>query len=416
LVNTLFPRLLLLCGLGCGFCAQASDWPQFLGPIRNGVYAGADLAAAWPKDGPAVVWRRPVGQGFSGPVVSKGKLILFHRIGNKEMIESLDAGTGKSFWTNGYPTAYRDDFGFDEGPRATPAISENRVYTFGAEGVLSCFDLATGTNVWTVNTKREFHAPKGFFGPACSPLVEGNAVLMIIGGKAGFGIAAFDKATGKVLWKATDDEAGYASPVAATLHGRRTALLLTRSELVASDPVTGNIFFRFPFEPPIHSSVTAATPLVMDDKIFLSASYDTGAVLLKVNPDMKGVEKIWAGEYILSNHYATSVYHDGFLYGLHGRTDPGMETPTLRCVEVNTGKVRWKKDFAAATITLAGDELLVLSERGELLRAPASSDGFNPKARAQILSSQVRAHPALADGRLYARSKDTMVCVNLANQ
>jgi len=239
---------------------------------------------------------------------------------------------------------------------------------------------------------------------------------MIIGGKAGFGIAAFDKATGKVLWKATDDEAGYASPVAATLHGRRTALLLTRSELVASDPVTGNIFFRFPFEPPIHSSVTAATPLVMDDKIFLSASYDTGAVLLKVNPDMKGVEKIWAGEDILSNHYATSVYHDGFLYGLHGRTDPGMETPTLRCVEVNTGKVRWKKDFAAATITLAGDELLVLSERGELLRAPASSDGFNPKARAQILSSQVRAHPALADGRLYARSKDTMVCVNLANQ
>src|SRR6266704_2627718 len=253
LVNTLFPRLLLLCGLGCGFCAQASDWPQFLGPIRNGVYAGADLAAAWPKDGPAVVWRRPVGKGFSGP--------------------------------------------------------------------------------------------------ACSPLVEGNAVLMIIGGKAGFGIAAFDKATGKVLWKATDDEAGYASPVAATLHGRRTALLLTRSELVASDPVTGNIFFRFPFEPPIHSSVTAATPLVMDDKIFLSASYDTGAVLLKVNSDIKGVEKIWAGEDILSNHYATSVYHDGFLYGLHGRTDPGMETPTLRCVEVNTGKVRWKKDFAAATIT-----------------------------------------------------------------
>jgi outer membrane protein assembly factor BamB len=402
---------MLLAGIG-GFGVQASDWPQFLGPARNGVYDGK-VTESWGKEGPAIVWRRAVGQGFAGPVVSHGKLILFHRLENKEFVECLNAADGKGLWTNSYPTAYRDDFGFDEGPRGTPAISENRVYTFGAEGVLSCFEFASGRNVWSVSTKRHFQAAKGFFGAACSPLIEGNALLMIIGGKDGAGIVAFDKETGKVLWKATDDAASYSSPTIATFGGRRTALFLTRSELLGVDPKTGNVFFRFPFEPPIHSSVSAATPLVVDDCIFLSASYNTGAVLLKVNPDGSQIQKVWAGDDFLSSHYSTPVYRDGFLYGVDGRTDPGLETPTLRCVEFKTGKVRWKKDLAAATITLAGNDLLLLSEQGELIRAPASPDGFKATARAQILSTQVRAYPAVADGKFYARSKNMLVCVDL---
>jgi outer membrane protein assembly factor BamB len=401
-----------VCLLLCCFCAQASDWPQFLGPTRNGVYDGK-IAESWGKEGPAIVWRRGVGQGFAGPVVSGGKLILFHRIENKEVVECLNATNGTALWTNGYPTAYRDDFGFDEGPRGTPAISDNRVYTSGAEGLLSCFDLGTGRSIWSVNTKRDFQAAKGFFGAACSPLIEGDAVLMIIGGKDGAGIVAFNKETGKVLWKGTGDAASYSSPTVATFGGRRTALFLTRSELAGADPKTGDVFFRFPFEPPIHSSVSAATPIVVDDCIFLTASYNAGAVLLKVNPNKWLVQKVWAGEDILSSHYATSVYRDGFLYGLDGRTDPGLETPTLRCVEFKTGKVRWKKDLAAATIILADNELLILTEPGELIRAPASPDGFKPTARAQIVSSQVRAHSALAEGKLYARSKNMLVCVDL---
>jgi outer membrane protein assembly factor BamB len=403
--------LLLLLFSTLRLCVHASDWPQFLGPARNGVYSGADLADSWPKDGPPIVWQKPVGEGFSGPVVVAGKLILFHRLNNRETIECLDAKTGKPLWTNSYATSYRDDFGFDEGPRATPAISDDRVYTFGAEGMLTCLDLITGTNLWSVNAKKDFRAAKGFFGIASSPLIEGPAILMIIGGKEGAGIVAFDKTNGKVLWKTTSDEASYSSPVAATLHGRRTALFLTRSELVATDPISGKIWFQFPFQPPIHSSVSAATPLVIDDSIFLSASYDTGAVMLKVKG--KRPEKLWSGEDILSNHYATSVHYHGFLYGLHGRTDPGLEPPSLRCVEALTGKVRWKKDLTAATITLAGDQLLIMTERGELIRAPASPEPFKPNARAQILSSQVRAHPALADGFFYARSKDKLICLDL---
>jgi outer membrane protein assembly factor BamB len=345
--------------------------------------------------------------------VASGKLILFHRIDDKETIECLDAITGKSLWTFDYPTAYRDDFGFDEGPRATPAISDNHVYTYGAEGVLTCLELTSGKKIWSLDAKTDFHAPKGFFGVACSPLVEGNAVLLNIGGHEGAGIVAFDKLTGKILWTATNDQPSYSSPVAATIDNRRYVFVLTLANLVTLDPANGKILFQYPFRPLIRSSVTAAAPLVIDDQIFLSASYGLGAVLLKMGAS--GPQKIWSGDDILSNHYATSIYHEGFLYGIHGRTDPGFEpSASLRCVELKTGKVRWQQnDFGAATLTLAGAQLLILTEKGELIRAPASPTAFKPTGRAQILPTQVRAHPALANGLFYARSKDKLICADL---
>jgi len=389
--------------------AQSADWPQFLGPTRGGVYAEPDLADAWPKEGPIVVWRKTVGQGFSGPVIFAGKLILFHRQSDKEVVDCLDAHNGERRWGFDYPTAYRDDFGFDEGPRATPAIAGEHVFTFGAEGALRCSELATGKKVWSVDTKNDFQSGKGFFGMACSPLVEGNAVIINVGGRNGAGIVAFDRATGRVLWKATDDEASCSSPVAATISGNRCALVLTRSELVAVASATGKIRFRFPFQPPMNASVTAATPLVIEDLIFISASYGTGAALLRVKAD--AVEKLWTADDILSNHYATSVHRDGFLYGFDGRQEQGCN---LRCVELRTGKVRWSQDgFGAGTLMLANSDLLILTEKGELVRAPATPAGFRPTTRAQILSFQVRAHPALANGCLYARSKDQLVCVDL---
>jgi outer membrane protein assembly factor BamB len=387
----------------------AGDWPQFLGPTRNGVYGGSDLAAAWPKEGPPVLWRKTIGQGFSGPVISAAKLILFHRQNNREVVECLDANTGKSLWTFDYSTAYHDDFGFDEGPRATPTIADGRVFAFGAEGMLHCLELQTGKKLWSVNTKTEFAAPKGFFGMACSPLVEGASVLLNIGGADGAGIVALDKNTGALVWKATDDEASYSSPVAATLNGRRYVFFFTRNRLAALNPATGKVSFDFPWHPRIHASVSAATPLVVGDLVFLSASYDTGAILLRITNDH--AEKVWSAGDSLSNHYATSVYHEGFLYGFDGRQELG---PNLRCVELKTGNIRWSQDrFGAGTVTSAGDHLLVLKENGELLLARASPAGFKPTARAQILPNGVRAYPALADGRLYARSKDTLVCVDL---
>jgi outer membrane protein assembly factor BamB len=280
--------------------------------------------------------------------------------------------------------------------------------------MLHCLDFATGKKIWSVNAKADFAAPKGFFGIACSPLVESNAVLLNIGGANGAGIVAFDQATGKVLWKTSNDAASYSSPIAATVNGRRYAFFFTQSGLVALDPADGKIQFQYTWHPPTRTSVSTATPLIIDDLIFLSASYGTGAILLRVKNN--AVEKVWSGDDILSNHYATCVEHNGFLFGIDGRTDPGYSPgPSLRCVELKTGKIRWQDSTTgAATVTLAGDQLLILTERGELIRTRATPDGFKPNARAQILPFQVRAFPALADGCLYARSKDKLLSVDLA--
>ncbi|HMC28417.1 MAG TPA: PQQ-binding-like beta-propeller repeat protein, partial [Verrucomicrobiae bacterium] len=231
-------------------CALAQDWPQFLGPRRNGTYSGTNIAKTWPAEGPPIRWQRKIGAGFSGPVVAAGKLILFHRTDDKETVECLDADKATSLWSSSYPSHYRDDFGFDEGPRATPAIADGRVYTYGAEGLVSCWNLADGKKLWSVDGKKEYGAPKGFFGIACSPLVEGDSVLLNIGARDGAGIVAFDKATGKVRWKATDQEASYSSPVAADVHGNPYAFFLTREGLVILSPGSGQVAAQFPWRPP----------------------------------------------------------------------------------------------------------------------------------------------------------------------
>jgi outer membrane protein assembly factor BamB len=411
------PNLIL--SVAIGLCAArqgwAGDWPQFLGPTRDGVYAGSDIAPVWPKEGPPVVWQKNVGQGFSGPAVQDGRLVLFHRVDDQEVVTCLDTRTGEPKWKYAYPTGYRDDFGFDEGPRATPCLTNGRIYTFGAEGMLTCLKIADGSLVWQVNTKKEFSARKGFFGAACSPLVEGGAVLLNIGGDGGAGLAAFDTATGKVIWKTSRDEASYASPVVATVRQRRYAFFFTRAGLVAVNPADGAVQFHYPWRSTMNASVNAATPLIIDDSIFLSACYGTGAVLLRVRDN--GVEKVWSGDDILSNHYATSVYDNGFLYGIDGRADPGFSpSPSLRCVELKSGKIRCRDDsVGAATLLLAGHQLLILTEAGELIRAPATPEAFRPGDRAQVMPNGARAYPALADGFLYARSKDKLYCLNLGN-
>lgn len=406
-------RLVLSIGFFVPLACDASDWPQFLGPTRNGVYAGSDLAEHWPSDGPPLVWQKTVGHGFSGPAVADGQLILFHRLGDRETVECLDARTGHLTWTFDYPTTYQDDFGFDDGPRATPSINENRVYTFGAQGMLHCLDARSGKKLWNSDLKNEFRAENGFFGMACSTLIEGQTVLLNIGGVKGAGIVAIDKTNGKLQWKASDDEASYSSPVAATIAGQRYALFFTRSGFVAADPVSGRIEFQYPWRSRNRTSVNAATPLVLGDTIFLSACYGTGAILLR--PHEGQLEKIWSGDDLLSNHYATSVEKDGFLYGIHGRTDPGYNPgPKLRCVDLKTRKMVWETDsIGAATITRAGNRLLILRENGELVDALASPEGYRVQNRAQILHSQVRAFPAIADAFFYARSKDQLVCVDL---
>jgi outer membrane protein assembly factor BamB len=387
----------------------AEDWPQFLGPSRNGVYGGGDVAATWPASGPAMVWKRDVGQGFAAPVVAQGRLVLFHRMTDREVVEALDAKTGAKIWATESATAYRDDFGFDEGPRAAPVIAGGKVYTFGAEGVLQCLDFATGRRLWKVATREQFGSAKGFFGSASGPLVEGDRVLINTGGSKGAGIAAFDKESGKVLWTTTNDEASYSAPAAATIGGARHVLFLTRAGFVDLDPGTGKVRYQMKWRSRNDASVNAATPIVVDDMVFLSASYGTGATVLQYTAGQW--KQLWASDDKLSNHYATSVYRDGILYGYHGRQEYG---PSLRAVEMKTGKVRWSvDDFGAGTVTLADGKLLVLREGGELQIAPATPDAYRPSAKARLIEGTVRAYPAIAAGLLYVRNEKTIACFSL---
>ncbi len=393
-------------------CAvRAHDWPQLLGPGRNGVYIGTNLLSTWPKEGPRVLWRRDVGQGFSGPVGDSNRVVLFHRVDDTERVDCFEADSGRQIWSFAYPTSYRDDFGFDAGPRATPTISGHRVYTYGAEGILHSVDFATGRKLWSVDCKTEFGARKGFFGIAGSPMIAGGFLLLDVGGTKA-GIVAFDRETGQVTWQTSASETSYSSPALATINGKTCAFFFRREGLEAIEPATGKALWQFPWRPSTDASVNAATPIIAGDFIFISTSYGRGGAVLRFGESKP--EVVWSGDDRLSNHYATSVHRDGYLYGYHGRQEQGCD---LRCVELKTGKVMWSEDrFGAGTVMIVGTDLLLLTEKGELIKAPANPTGFKPASRAQALGLDTRAYPALANGLLVARDKRRLVCVDVRSR
>ena len=398
-------RLIFLLLLA-GTLRVSAEWPQFLGPNRDGSHPDR-LGTNWPAAGPVQLWKRPVGEGFAAPVIADERLVIFHRIAEQEELACLDAGSGKDVWRFAYPATYEDDFGFEAGPRATPAISKGDVFAMGADGVVSCVRMADGKRIWQVDTRKQFKAGKGFFGMACSPLVENGLVLLNIGGANGAGIIALERATGKLRWKATDDEASYSSPLAASVAGQRFAFFLTREGLVILEPETGKVVAEKSWRARMHASVNGATPLlVAPNRLFLTASYGAGATLLEFDPPR--LRTIWAGDSSLSSHYAGVVHHNGFLYGYDGRQEHG---PDLVCVELKSGRVAWREQrFGAGSILLAGDQLVLLRENGELVLATATPERFTPEGTAQIVG-EARAYPALSKGRLYARDKKQLVCV-----
>lgn len=387
----------------------AGDWPQFHGPTRDNQSAETGLNWSWPKDGPPIAWKLDAGQGWAGPVVAGEQLIFFHRVQNDEVVLCLDPATGKERWKFAYRTRYQDQFGFDEGPRATPIITGERVFTLGANGDLHGLELATGKKLWSRNLLEDYGASKGFFGVACSPIAAGGKLLVNVGGRNA-GIVAFDPATGKELWKANNDDASYSSPTVAEIGGKPHALFLTRAGLVSLDPASGKEHFAFPWRPRLNESVNAATPLVWKDEVFITVSYGAGAALLR--PKAGEVEELWSGDKSMSCQFNTPVRVGDYLYGAHGRVD--ARNVDLRCVEWKTGAVKWSQPKFGSTSLIAVDGgLLGLVESGDLVRFEASAKGYAEKARASILGSPTRAAPALSGGRLYARDGSSLICVKL---
>ncbi|MEZ5385720.1 MAG: PQQ-binding-like beta-propeller repeat protein [Prosthecobacter sp.] len=389
---------------------HAGDWPQFLGPQRNAT--AEDENAITGEAEPETLWQHELGSGHAGPVVSAGRVIVFHRQGADMVTESLDAADGKPIWRHAYPATYRDSFGFDDGPRAVPCISGGKVVTHGPEGIVQALDFATGKLVWEFDTVAEVDSPQGYFGRACSPLVVDGKVLLNVGGVDGAGVIALDLESGRPVWKADDEEAGYSSPVVVP-EDPAVSAFFTRKGVLMVRNADGRVLADERFRATIDASVNAAAPVPCGDgRLLFSAAYDVGAGLWQWNSATGKLAKLWQKHDVLDCHYTTPVYHGGYVYGLHGRQETGMRP---RCVAVDDGTVTWEASerIQGGTLILVGDKLLMHAESGELWVFNANPDKFELIRRSQITRAGHRSHAAYANGILYARDAEKMVAVRM---
>ena len=398
------PRsLFMFAGLLLLASAPAADWPGFLGPTRDGQSAEAGLNWNWANGKPATEWAFDVGTGNAGPVVVGDTVFVFHRVGDEEVLTALAADTGKPKWA--YKAAARGT----DGPQVAPLVVNGTVFALGYGGKLHAVTAKTGEKVWVRDLRKEYAPPEGYFGVGAG-LLHVNGKLIVNVGAKGAGVVAFDAATGKEAWKATDDPPSYSSPTALDIGGKPHAAVFTRTGLVVVNADTGEVKFRHRHRSRIDASVNAATPLAWKDEVFLTAQYGTGATLLKLTG--KEPEEVWANDKSLSCQYDTPVRVGEFLYGVHGRQDTG--TADLVCVEWKTGAVKWKQErFGVAHLIAVDGGIMALTEAGELVRFDASEKGYAERARAAVLAGLTRAAPALADGRLYLRNEAKLVAAKL---
>ena len=394
---------------------RAGEWPQILGPHRNGQADDERLFAEWPADGPAMVWQCEVGSGFAGAAVLGGRTIIFHRVGGGLIAEARDAATGKPQWKFTTPTRYTSTISPDDGPRCVPLIAGRRAFVLGPAGELACLETDTGKRIWQRNVYQDFKAPDGYFGAGSSPIVEGDKLLINVGGGKGAGIVALSIADGKTLWTSTDELASYSSPVAVTLDGVRHVIFVTRLNVVSVDPADGSVRFRFPFGAR-GPTVNAANPVVLGDRVFVTASYGVGAVCAKIRRDR--AEQLWASDDVMSSQYTTPVAKERLLFGIDGRQDVGVAR--VRAFDATTGKVAWTQEgFGTGNLILADGKLLALKTSGELVLVDPAPNGFKSLASARIFETTAQALAALSNGLLYARDTKSFKCLRVgepANQ
>ena len=421
------------------------DWPIFLGPTSNSQSSETGILTPWPARGPAIVWKRKLGVGYAAPVISRGRLFQFSRFGDHARLTAMKSETGEELWKFEYPTKYRDLLGYNNGPRCCPIVDDDRVYIYGAEGMLHCVRAVDGKRVWQVDTVKQFGVVQNFFGVGSTPVIEGDLLITQVGGSPpgspetysgrvrgnGSGVVAFDKRTGRVRYKISDELASYSSPVLATIGKRRWCFVLARGSLIGFDPSTGKIDFRYPWRAKKIESVNASNPVVVGDQVFISETYGPGSSLLKVKPG--GYDVVWKDdekrrEKAMQTHWNTAVHRNGFLYGSSGRHSGNAE---LRCIEWATGKVRWSVPrLTRASILYADGHLIVLSEDGVLRLVKATPEKYTlvsevflsekvdpvvagEPAEVPLLRAPAWAAPILSHGLLYVRGKDRLVCLEL---
>jgi outer membrane protein assembly factor BamB len=364
--------------------------------MSNGI-SSDKLPASIPADGPKQVWSAKVGTGTSSVTVSGDRVFTMGNMNGNDVVWCLDAKSGSVVWKHEYPQQV-DTRNFEGGTAATPTVDGARVYTVSHQGDLFCLDAASGKQVWYKHYQQDFHGQRPQWGFAGSPTIEGNLVLLDVGGK-GASTVALNKATGAVVWKSGDDTAGYASPVVATIAGKRTAVLFKGANVIGLDVVSGKELWRHEWK--TSYDVNAATPLVVGDKVFVSSGYGAGCALFEVVTG--GVSERWRNKN-LKSHFTSPVVSGDRVYGIDGQAEP--KSP-LTCLDLATGAVKWQeKSVGGGSLVGADGKLICLTEKGELVIGDASPAGFKVVSRSQVLGKRCWVQPTYANGRIYCRNND----------
>ena len=368
---------------------DADDWPHFRGIHRNGTTTETVDPASWPPEGPRLLWQASIGTGFSSIAIADGRVCSMGNTDGTDHVVCLDEETGEEFWRHSYACALDDNL-FEGGPTSTPTIDGSEVYTFSRRGDVFCLDAASGDVRWSVNVREDTGAPIPTWGFGSSAVIR-ESLLLLNSGSAGL---ALNKATGDVVWNSGDQEAAYATPVMFT---DNIFLFLSGRELTAVDIHSGEAIWSHRWL--TRFGVNAADPIVTGDRIFLSSGYGKGAALLDIAGDTP--QEVWRSR-DLRTQFNTSILREGYLYGIDGDT---TDIARLCCLELDTGELNWtREDIGSGSVLLAGDDLLVLTDEGELLIAPVSPERFDPVASSQVLDGKCWTSPALANGRLYCRN------------
>ncbi len=391
--------------------AKTDDWPRFLGPNNNAASAETHILEKWPKDGPARVWEIEKGAGWSCPSIAGDRLFLFHRVDGKETLDCLERETGKELWTFSYPAPYRDRYGASDGPRTSPVISGDRVFIMGVTGQLHCFDAATGKILWQRDLEKDFELVPNFFGRGSTPLALGaDRLILNLGGKGDVCVAALEQSTGKTLWTAKHEwGASYASPIPATLYGRECALVFAGGEsrpptggLLTIDAKTGEVLNATAHRAPVAESVSASSPVIAGNRVFVTESYGSGGEMIEIAPDFSA-KPAWQADNF-GAYFMTPIQKEGCLFGSAGQSASLVE---LVCYEIASGKELWRDDLGgkfgkSSLLLLADGRALCLGENGDLALLDLSRAGAKIVQKAKLFNApETWTLPALSHGLLY---------------
>jgi outer membrane protein assembly factor BamB len=383
---------------------EQTDWPQFLGPRRDGTSPDGDLVKGWLERGLRVLWRVRVGEGYSGLAAQAERLYGMDSHAGSEFLFALRAADGSELWRVRTGTSPGDVYG-GLGPRVTPSVDGDTVTTLSGEGELLALDAEIGRVRWRRSLRNELGWRRPAEGAAGSPLVADGRVYLVNGGAGGRALVAVELHSGRVLWTAQDDRTSYSSAVRWDHAGVPQVLFLAGSTLFSLEPGSGRLLWRYPW--PTHDFVNVATPIVLPGgRVFISSGYDQGAALLEVRKGQErslDVKELWRSRE-LRNHFGNSIHHAGALYG--------FDNAILKAVDAATGRALWReRGFGQGSLVLVGDYLVILSEDGELVAAQASREALAVRARQRVLEGRCWTPPSVARGRVYLRSPSEIVAL-----